>query len=166
MNNKLLGALGAIAILAGAGLAFQVAGAPTQKDNLVASRLGGMWTLERSITARLDQQGMQPPYTLEFVKGDTALLKAILDVTPRLPEESIYMWGKAYIAGDENWFVLTNFYGDATLLFFTPTRSGPVMDPIPVNINIAYSWNPAKDILFFGGDIPGKSAAAYVRSFQ
>jgi hypothetical protein len=163
MNMKLLGALGAIAILAGASLAFQLGAQPATQGNLIASRLGGAWTMDRALTARLDQQGMIPPYTVEFAQADDSVLKAILRDYPRLQSESIYMWGKASMDGDTSWFILTSFFGNASLVFFEPTPRGVVMDPEPVSINMAVSRFPAKDILFLGGDHPMKSAAAYVR---
>lgn len=163
MNRKLLGALGAIVILAGASLAFQLGAQPTTQGNMIASRLGGAWSMDRALTARLDQQGMLPPYTLKFAQGDDFILKTILREYPRLQSESIYMWGKASVDGDMNWFILTSFFGNASLVFFDPTLRGPVMDPEPVSINMAFSRYPAKDILFLGGDYATKSAAAYVR---
>src|SRR4051812_27059674 len=62
MNKKLFGALGAVAILAGAAVAFQFAVSSPPSENLVAQRIEGRWVLDADITARLDaQRGFLPP---------------------------------------------------------------------------------------------------------
>jgi hypothetical protein len=163
MNKKILSAIGAIAVLAGAAVAFQFSKASTTDENIIASRLEGRWVLDTAITDRLEApRGFEVPRGFQFTKDDT-ILKKLITVYPRYASETIYLAGTAHIGTVDHWFVLTNDKGNAHLVLFTPTREGPVGEPHYLNINMACSRDRMKDLLFIGGDFARESAAAYSR---
>jgi hypothetical protein len=160
-NTKFLGALAALAVLAGVAVAIQFSGSAPPTKLIMVDRLPGTWVLDADITARLDpQRGFTPPRGFEFVKDDTILPK-LQAAYPRFKNESIYLSGTANMGPDKHWFILLSSFGNTELVLFTPTREGPVGEPHYLNVNMAYSRDPAKDLLFVGGDVPRDSAAAY-----
>jgi hypothetical protein len=163
MNKKLLGALGAVAILAGAAVAFQFAVSSPPSENLVAQRIEGRWLLDADITARLDaQRGFMPPRVFEFAKDDVVVRKLVA-AYPRFQGMPIFTGGTAVMNGEKHWFLLTGDYGNTTLMLFTPVRDEPMGDPHYLDVNMALSRDSAKDLMFIGGDFPRDSAAAYKR---
>ena len=163
MNKKLLGAIGAVAVLTGAAVAFQFASASAPSENLVAQRIEGRWILDADITARLDaQRGFQPPRAFEFAKNDM-VVRTLMAAYPRFLGVPIYTGGTSVMGTEKHWFVLTGDYGNTTLMLFTPDRSEPMGDPHYLEVNMALSRDPAKDLMFIGGDLPHESAAAYRR---
>ncbi len=163
MNKKLVSAIGAIAVLAGAALAFQFSGASKMDENLIASRLEGRWAIDSAITDRLEApRGFVPPRGFEFNKDDT-ILKKLIGVYPRFSSETIFLAGTAHVGTESHWFVLTNDKGNAHLVLFTPTTEGLTVEPHYYNINMALSRDKMNDLLFIGGDIARESAAAYSR---
>jgi len=167
MNKNMLGAFGAIAVLAGAALAFQLSGSANPvKDNLVAQRLEGRWMLDADITARLDpQRGFQPPRAFEFTKDDVVMKKLVSEY-PRFQSLPIHLGGTAFQGTEKHWFVLYSEDGNNNLVLFTPTREGPLGEPHYLNVNMALSRDATKDLLFVGGDVPRESAAAYGRMIK
>jgi hypothetical protein len=163
MNTKILGAIGAIAVLAGAALAFQFSKASSVDENILATRLEGRWVLDTAITDRLEApRGFEVPRAFQFTKDDV-VLKKLITAYPRFASETIYLAGTAHIGTVDHWFVLTNDKGNAHLVLFTPTREGPVGEPHYLNVNMACSRDKMKDLLFIGGDFARESAAAYSR---
>jgi hypothetical protein len=164
MNKKFVGALGAVAILAGAAVAFQFAVSAPPTENLVAQRLEGRWVLDADITARLDaQRGFMPPRALDFVKDDVVMRKLVA-AYPRFGGMPIFTGGTAVMGAEKHWFVLTGDYGNTELMLFTPDREEPMGDPHDLQVNMALSRDPAKDLMFIGADFPRASAAAYRRT--
>jgi hypothetical protein len=163
MNKKLLGALGAVALLAGAAVAFQFAVASPPSANLVAQRIEGRWILDADITTRLDpQRGFQPPRAFEFAQDDVVMRK-LMAAYPRYQGMPIFTGGTAVYGTEKHWFVLTGDYGNTTLVLFTPVRDDPMGDPHYLDVNMALSRDPSRDLMFIGGDFPRDSAAAYKR---
>lgn len=159
---KILGAISAIAVLAGMALAFQSSASPAD-DNLIAARLEGRWVLDATITDRLEApRGFQPPRGFEFTQDDM-VMKQLLVVYPRFATEAIYMSGTAHIGAEKHWFVLTNDKGNNHLVLFTATKDGPVGQPHYYNISMVCARDRMKDLLFIGGDVARESAAAYCR---
>jgi hypothetical protein len=163
MNKKLLGALGAVAVLAGAAVAFQFAYSSPPTENLVAQRIVGRWILDADITARLDaQRGFLPPRAFEFKKDDVVVRKLLAEY-PRFAGMPIFTGGTAFMGAERHWFVLTGDYGNTTLMLFTPDRDEPMGNPHYLQVNMALTRDPAKDMMFIGADFPRDSAAAYKR---
>jgi hypothetical protein len=163
MNKKILGAISALAILAGAAVAFQFASASTTNENIIAARLEGRWVVDTDITARLDPDpAATPPRSLEFARDDQ-VWKQLQQTYPRYQNDAIYMAGTAILAGTKHWFVVMNKNGNALLMLFTPTRGQESGEPHQVFINMVCSREKAKDLLFLGGNLARESAVAYKR---
>jgi hypothetical protein len=163
LDKKILSALAALAVLTGAAVAFQFTGSAAPAKLIMVDRLPGTWVLDADITARLDpQRGFVPPRGFDFVKDD-AILPKLQAAYPRFKNETIYLSGTATMGADKHWFILMSSSGNTELVLFTPTREGPLGEPHYLNVNMAYSRDPARDLLFVGGDVPRDSAAAYAR---
>lgn len=165
MNKMILTAIGALGLLAGATWAFQFASSTT-KENVIAARLEGQWTLNPEVTSRLDPSRALPPKTVEFVKNDRIVAQLRAE-SPRFQNEVIYMGGTVSIDGSmEQRFVVTCEYGNAHVVILPPVMTEPATNIMTVNVNMACSREPAKDMLFLGGDFARESAAAYDRVWK
>lgn len=160
-SKKMLGALGALAVLAGVTLAFQFASAPPQ--NVLCARLEGRWLVDAEITAKLDPApDAKLPRAVDFTK-DESVFKKILAVYPRLSSESPLTSGTAVLNGEKHYYILLTQNGDSHLLMFLATREEPVGEPHSVHVAMGCSRNAEKDMLFLGGDLARESAACYTR---
>lgn len=160
-TTHVLSAVGALAVLAGAGWAFQFAGAT--KQNVIATRLEGRWLVDAEITAKLDPApDSKLPRALDITKDD-AVFKKITEVYPRFQTVEPYMSGTAVLNGDKHYFVLMNQEGNSHIVLFTATRENPVGEPHSVHIAMACSRDSGKDMVFLGGDLARESAACYTR---
>jgi hypothetical protein len=162
MNSKILGAIGAIAVLAGAAVAFQFASV-SANDNVIASRLEGRWVVDTDVTARLDPDpAATPPRSLQFSKDDAAW-KQVQQLYPRLQGEFVYMGGTAQIGANKHVFAVLSKAGNSLMWVFTPSRAEVPGEPHQVFINMVCSRDRTKDLLFLGGDTARESAVAYKR---
>lgn len=162
MNKmRILGVIGALAVLGGATLAFQFQEVDSQ--NIVAKRLPGTWRVDAPLTARLNPApGAMIPRELVF-QNEPMLRDVLVKTYPRYANFDIYMTGTATMNGESHMFALLNEEGNAHLVLFTPGRDDPAIGPHHVHIGIMTSRTSDNDLLYIGGDLVRESAAVYGR---
>ncbi len=138
------------------------------KQNVVASRLAGIWRLDAELSKRLisDEQKLskvdamgqvyfqdQPEMTLEIPEK----------YEESLADKQIYMAGLMGFGGEEFPFILIEHDGNPHVVFFHERDGEPMGDAESFNVMLAPASDGTNDILLLGGDFNNQPFMAFQR---
>ena len=136
------------------------------KENVVASRLEGTWTLHADLTKRLtgeksDSAGYQ------FTKDDDVAAAVPDKFEKILKDMTIYMSGKMKVTRGKNEetypFVLVSYKGNPRVIYFREGDGQPMGNAESLNVMLAQAKDKANDLLFVGGDFNNQPFRAFER---
>ncbi|MHC4716612.1 MAG: hypothetical protein ACYS5V_06560 [Planctomycetota bacterium] len=142
------------------------------KENVVASRLVGKWTVHASLSSRLT--GRKTP------RGESGGRSYEFCADPKVGGSVPAKYGKflkgkrIYLAGTmkvrrgrgevkEHPFILTSHRGNPHVVWFRPRQNDPMGDAESFNVMLAVARETAKDLLFVGGDFNNQPFSAFER---
>lgn len=162
LHRTLLSVL-ALALVATTALAFELT-VRADPDNLVASRLTGVWKLEPTLTARLDADTATKSLAQLSFKNDPSVLTRLQGVSDRFASEQIFAAGLLEIDGKSRPYVLSNKNGNMRVTWFTMTEDQKPGRHAEALIQIAAGRDPSKDLLMLGGESARQPFAVYERA--
>lgn len=170
MRGKVIAAvLGVGLLLSAAVVAWAALRVEPDKENVVASRLGGKWKLNVELTARLldakRAKSMGDAF-YEFRPDPTVAAKIPEKYNDFLKDKSLYMAGtfkSRHSDGQQRPFILVSHKGNPHLVYFRPRGDDPMGDAESFNLVIVPAKDKANDLLFIGGDFNNQPFAAYDR---
>lgn len=130
------------------------------KDNVVASRLEGVWVLEEDETHRTG--GEKHPLGFAFVRDDKAAVR-IPAKYKELLSSDLYLCGDVQIERDTVPFVLTTAHGNPRVVTFRGSANDPYASAQSFNVMLCPAMEKSKDKLFVGGDKNDRPFSVYVR---
>lgn len=133
-------------------------------DNLVASRLTGVWKLEPTLTARLDPDTATKSLTQLSFKNEPSVLTRLQAVSDRFAGEQVFAAGLLEIDGKGRPYVLSNKNGNMHVTWFTMTEDAKPGRHAEALIQIAAGRDPSKDLLLLGGESARQPFAVYERA--
>jgi hypothetical protein len=138
------------------------------KENVVASRLEGVWRPEAALTKRLTGreqprgEGVRPG-AIAFRADPEVVRKIPKKYEPFLGKRRIFMAG-VMVRGDKPTpFVLIENSGNPHLVYFRERDGDPLGDAESFNLILAPAEDKQKDLLFIGGDFNNQPFYAYER---
>lgn len=137
------------------------------KENVVASRLAGTWTVEPALTKRLGgrlggEAGVQ--VTVEFVSEPAVAARVPEKIATALAKFTVFMAGTMKTGGRAYPFLLIAHKGNPHLVYFRERNGDPMGDTESFNVMLAVARQKANDLLFVGGDMNNQPFAAYQRA--
>jgi hypothetical protein len=158
-------ALGLLAAVASAAaVAVQTLAAQPDPANIVATRIVGQWTLDATLTRRLDPNPREGvPTKLKF-EENLNMLAALQAAQPRFVNRQIFSAGIVTVEGTKTYpYILSNDHGNMSLVYFNGPESAVTSSSVVHTVSIAYSAaDPKSDVLFLGSENLRQSSLAYV----
>lgn len=156
-----------VALLCGAPSARAGMAVTPDKENVVASRLVGQWTVEPALTKRLGgrpggEAGVQA--TVEFVSDPDVATRVPEKIAKALAKFTVFMAGTMRTGGKAYPFLLIAHKGNPHLLYFRERNGDPMGDTESFNLMLAVARQKASDLLFVGGDMNNQPFTAYQRA--
>ncbi|MBI5362200.1 MAG: hypothetical protein HZA53_03410, partial [Planctomycetes bacterium] len=115
------------------------------KENVVASRLEGVWVLEEEETHRIG--GEKQPRGFAFVRDEKAAAR-IPAKHKELLANDIALCGEVQIERETLPFVLTTAHGNPRVVLFQPAAGDPWATPRGFNVMLCPAMEKQKDKLF------------------
>ena len=141
------------------------------KQNVVASRLEGRWTVHAALTKRLtegrpDRESFATLF--HFTSDPTVAEKIPAEYDSFLKDERIYLAGKMNVRWGsartgEYPFILIQHRGNPYIVYFRQKGDKPMGDAESFNVMLAVARKKAKDLLFIGGDFNNQPFSAFER---
>lgn len=161
MKKLLLAAsLTVAAVGASAALVQKVLEVRPDKENVVASRLEGVWVLEEEETHRIG--GEPKPQGLAFVRDDKTAAR-IPAKYEELLANGVALCGEVQIERDTLPFALTTAHGNPRVVVFRASAADPFAGAQGFNVMLCPAMERKKDKLFVGGDKNDRPFSVYVR---
>ncbi|MHC4474748.1 MAG: HEAT repeat domain-containing protein [Planctomycetota bacterium] len=138
------------------------------EENVVASRLEGVWQPHARLTRRLlgheYRPGRDPSRgTLSFVNDPSVGESIPAKYDDFLRNRTIYMAGIMKRRGQDHPFILIELHGNPHIVYFTERDGDPMGDAESFNVMLAPGKDPADDLFFVGGDFNNQPFSAYER---
>jgi len=136
------------------------------KENVVASRLPGIWTADAASTERLTGRrpsGRSGRGTVEF-SVDAKVAKAVPEKYAQfLKGRKIYIAGRMKRGRGEHPFILIEHRGNPHVVWFRERGGDPMGDAESFNVMLVRAGKEENDLLFIGGDFNNQAFSAYRR---
>ncbi|MBK7875360.1 MAG: hypothetical protein IPJ77_06360 [Planctomycetes bacterium] len=159
-KQLLLLAVPAVLLSASAALVQGAFELKPDKDNVVASRIEGVWVLHEDETHHIG--GEKRPQGFAFVRDDKAAGR-IPAKHKELLAHDLYLAGEVQIERDTFPFVLTTAHGNPRVVVFRPAAGDAYATPQAFNVMLCPAMEKSKDKLFVGGDKNDRPFSVYVR---
>jgi hypothetical protein len=131
------------------------------KENVVASRLSGKWTIEHQLTRKLT--GKEPAQLeIEFINDEPIL--AVIPFPELIRNTEIYLAGVMNMGGTSYPFVLITYHGNPHIVFFRGSEEHPMGDVESFIVMMAIAEDEQDDLLFIGGDFNNQPFSAFTRA--
>jgi hypothetical protein len=138
------------------------------RENVVASRLEGLWRPHPQLTERLTgkapQRGGESPTGILRFQADPSIVTQIPEKYHRfLADTPIFLAGRLVLRGNKHPFLLIAMHGNPHVVYFRPRGGDPMGDAESFNLILAPAKDRASDLLFIGGDFNNAPFRAYER---
>ena len=130
------------------------------KDNVVASRLEGVWILDEMDTHRLGASKDVRGYA--FVRDEKIAAK-IPEKHRELLLGDLYLCGTVQIGSVTSPFVLTTAHGNPRVVVFHEVAGDPFGRAESFNVMLCPAMERNKDMLYVGGEKNDRPFASFVR---
>lgn len=131
-----------------------------EPENVVASALLGSWRLDAALQQRLGNRTRVD--RLEF-RDDPGIVAKVPEAhAAKLRQFRIYLAGTMVLRGKEQPFLLIEFRGNPTIVWFRERDGHPLGDTESFTVMLVRAEAKPADLLFVGGD-SNQSFSAFVR---
>ena len=124
------------------------------KENVVASRLEGIWQTHESLSQRLTGKAKTRSAKLSF-KSDPSVAAKVPDKYAKFFREQnmkVYLAGTVELDGKKCPFVVTHIRGNPHVMFWLERDGDPFGNGESFNVMLAVAEDKQNDLLFVGGD--------------
>ena len=136
----------------------------SEKQNVVSSRIVGLWHIDDSLTQRLQGVSRVRIKRVEFIKNNKIVEKIPAKYGNLLSNKLIYLSGIMKLNSKITFpFILISLKGNPHIVFFRPRYGHPLGDAESFNVFVARGKIKSQDILFIGGDFNNTPFTAYKR---
>jgi len=130
-------------------------------QNVVANALVGTWMFDTELGKRLGNSGVGEK--LEFRDDAKVVEKVPAGIAAKLRDHRIYLAGVMVLRGKEQPFLLTEFGGNPTVVWFRDRNGEPMGDAESLIVMLVRAEAKPADLLFVGGDSNNQSFSPYAR---
>ena len=130
-------------------------------EDLVATKLQGNWTLDRTLTTRLGAKS--PIENVAFTRTDEIVDGIPEAITAKLAKLPLHAAGTMVLGGATYPFLLVSVKGNKQVVYFRERDGNPVGDAESFIVTLASAKDASQDILFVGGDFSKTPFHAFVR---
>jgi len=131
-----------------------------EKENVVASRIEGKWTVDEDLSIRL---GLNRPGDIGFTVEQKVVEKIPAKYEDFLGEKTIYLAGTMTRKDESVPFVLIEHNGNPHIVWFRERDGDPLGDAESFNVMLVVAKDEANDLLFIGGDFNNQPFTAFRR---
>ena len=161
MKSKQLAlVLAPLALLASAATLQDAFVLKSDKENVVSSRIEGVWILDEEDTHRIG--GDKSIQGFAFTRDEKAVAR-IPAKHKELLANDLYLVGETQIGREKLPFVITSAHGNPRLVVFRPAADDPWGVPQSYNVMLCPAMERSKDRLFVGGEKNDRPFAVFVR---
>lgn len=141
-------------------------------ENVVASRLEGVWVLDAELTEHLGGKPVKDGSRTLTFRPDAGVAGDIPEAFAEFLEEPIWLAGKlersgdtkGVLRGDAMPFLLTTLNGNPHVIAFREAGGDPFGDAESFNLTLVPALLPGNDLLFIGGDFNNQPFDAFRRA--